>query len=217
MWLLFILLFYIPSSACATEQKNTVYASAGNIYYVLNGRRATQLTHSEHDRSPILSPNKKSIVFIRAGTNIIPKPCRDFANTSTTYGEQIWIIDIKHKKERLLVNNDFSCKQPKKMIVAPHQLTFSPDSQTLYFLTSAWATSGAVHAVSIVDGQQHYILPANSLKIILSGEYKGDLILNQHRYFIGGGSYDWYWLFTPDGRTEVGPLGEEPSILNNIE
>ena len=30
----------------------------------------------------------------------------------------------------------------------------------------------------------------------------------QHRYFIGGGSYDWYWLLKPDGK-EVGPVGED--------
>jgi hypothetical protein len=32
-------------------------------------------------------------------------------------------------------------------------------------------------------------------------------MVQQHHYFVGGGSYDWYWLITPDGR-EVGPLGE---------
>ena len=29
----------------------------------------------------------------------------------------------------------------------------------------------------------------------------------QHRYFLGGGSLDWYWLFTPTGK-EVSPVGE---------
>jgi hypothetical protein len=56
-----------------------------------------------------------------------------------------------------------------------------------------------------------FIQPANELEVITSGEYQGYLALQQHRYFIGGGSYDWYWLFTPDGK-EIGPLGEELSI-----
>ena len=77
--------------------------------------------------------------------------------------------------------------------------------------TYAWTTSNALHAVNIADAKQRYLLPANSLAVATDEEYKGNLILNQHRYFIGGGSYDWYWLFTPEGK-EIGPLGEEPSI-----
>jgi len=42
---------------------------------------------------------------------------------------------------------------------------------------------------------------------VSKGQYKGYLIVNQHRYFIGGGSYDWYWLFSPAGK-EAGPFGE---------
>jgi hypothetical protein len=38
------------------------------------------------------------------------------------------------------------------------------------------------------------------------------LIVNQHRYFLGGGSYDWYWVFSPNGKEE-GPLG--PEIVKN--
>jgi hypothetical protein len=142
---------------------------------------------------------------------MIPERCRAFADTRTPYGDQIWIFNIEQKKEQLLVNNVFSCSKPTEMIIDPKQLTFSPDSKTLYFLTSAWATSGAVHAVNINEAVERYLLPANSLAVATDEEYKGNLILNQHRYFIGGGSYDWYWLFTPEGK-EIGPLGEEPSI-----
>ena len=31
--------------------------------------------------------------------------------------------------------------------VHPNDLQFSPDGKTLYFATSAWATSGAIHAI----------------------------------------------------------------------
>lgn len=30
--------------------------------------------------------------------------------------------------------------------------------------------------------------------------------MEQHHYFIGGGSYDWLYVVTPNGE-EVGPLG----------
>ena len=46
------------------------------------------------------------------------------------------------------------------------------------------------------------------VKIVPSGEYKDCLLVQQHRYFVGGGSYDWFWLVRPDGK-ELGPVGED--------
>lgn len=201
----------IVSSLQAEAQYSSTFIKAGNIYLVQADRHTIQLTSSGKAYSPVLSPDKKTIAFIKTGTDIIPERCRNFADTYSTYGNQIWIIDIEHKKERLLVRNNFDCDKPMEMIIAPRHLTFSLDSKTLYFLTNAWTTSNALHAVHITDAKQHYLLPANSLAIATDEEYKGNLILNQHRYFIGGGSYDWYWLFTPEGK-EIGPLGEDPSI-----
>ena len=141
----------------------------------------------------------------------MPSDCRSLSNTPISYDEQIWIVNIEHKKERLLVDHHFSCDKPTEVIIDPNHLMFSPDGKTLYFLTSAWVTSSALHAVNIEDAKQRYLLPANSLNVVAYGEYKGNLIVNQHRYFINGGSYDWYWLFTPEGK-EIGPLGEKSSI-----
>jgi hypothetical protein len=204
--ILILLAFFIQAAQYAK-----VFIRAGNIYFTQANDQVIQLTSSGQAHSPVLSPDKKSIAFISAGREMIPELCRNFANTHSAYGNQIWIIDIEHKKEQLLVKNNFKCSKPMEMIIAPHHLTFSPDSKTLYFLTRAWTTSSALHVVSISDTKEHYLLPANSLTVVKDGEYKGDLILNQHRYFVGGGSYDWYWLFTPGGK-EIGPLGEEPSI-----
>jgi hypothetical protein len=33
----------------------------------------------------------------------------------------------------------------------------------------------------------------------------------QHKYFLVGGTYDWYWLITLDGR-EIGPIGSEENV-----
>jgi hypothetical protein len=202
-----IFLLFIPSYLVAGQQPDQLYVKAGNIYYA-----QTQLTQSGYNSLPVLSHDKKSIAFIKTSTKIIPERCRAFADTRTSYGEQIWIVNIEQKKEQLLVSSVFSCDKPTEMIVDPKQLIFSPDSKILYFLTSAWATSGAVHAVNIKEARERYLLPANSLKVVMDGQYRGGLILNQHRYFIGGGSYDWFWLFTPEGK-EIGPLGEDEPTL----
>ncbi len=39
-------------------------------------------------------------------------------------------------------------------------------------------------------------------------DYRDLIIVNKHKYFVAGGSYDWYWLINAEGR-EIGPLGPD--------
>jgi hypothetical protein len=77
---------------------------------------------------------------------------------------------------------------------------FSSDGRLVYFVTPAWATSGAVHVVDTTDRKERFVVAGNDLRVVHSGEYRDHLLLAQHRYFLGGGSYDWFYLFTPPGR-----------------
>ena len=83
----------------------------------------------------------------------------------------------------------------------------SPDGRRIYFLSDAWVTSSAVHAVDVATGREHFVIPGNSLEVVPRGEYAGYLMVEQHRYFLAAGSYDSTWLFSPTGR-EIGPIGE---------
>jgi len=82
-------------------------------------------------------------------------------------------------------------------------------------VSPAWTTSGAVHVVNTTNGKERFVLAGNDLEVIHSGEYRDHLLVSQHRYFVGGGSYDWYWLFRPDGE-EVGPVGEDPENFRSM-
>ncbi|MCE3237996.1 MAG: hypothetical protein K0R24_977 [Gammaproteobacteria bacterium] len=209
----YLLLFWIivcpaiasESPSCKTNTR--VFSKSGNIYYIQAPSHTTQITHSGKDSDSVLSLDKKWIAYVRIGNQIIPKGCN--GDTETNYGNQIWIYNLATRKEKLLVANNFQCNKPEKQIIDPSELTFSPDSKILYFLTSAWTTSGALHGVNIDGTHQRYIAPANSFEVITQGTYKGYFIVNEHRYFIPpGGTYDWYWLVSPDGKNEE-PFGEE--------
>lgn len=174
------------------------------------------------------SPNGKLIAFIKLTKKIIPDHCFTTSNsddqTATdpdtgmtidsnhdkdiNYAKQIWIHDVKSKKERLLVDNNFSCKNPETQMLDPQQLHFSPDGKKLYFITTGWVTSGALHVVNVDGTKEHFLIPANEFSILQKGQYKGYIVAWQHRYFVAGGSYNWYWLFSPSGK-EVGPLGKD--------
>jgi hypothetical protein len=85
---------------------------------------------------------------------------------------------------------------------------FSSDRRYVYFTTPAWTTSPAVHVVDTTNAKEHIVCPGGSVEVLRSGEYRDCLLVQQRHYFFGGGSYDWFWLFRPDGN-EIGPVGED--------
>lgn len=211
--LCFILFFIISKTLCASDEAchtislvpisesiEPVFSKLGNIYYIDNSGHSIQITRTGNDSSPVLSPNKNAIAFVRVGNKIIPDSC----DIDAKYGNEVWLYDFSTKKEKRLVQNNFQCDNPKKQITDPRELLFSPDSKVVYFITTAWTTSGAIHAVDANGKHLRFLTDGNVLDIVQSGPYKGDLIVNQHRYRFKDdtplGSYDWDWLFTPTGK-----------------
>lgn len=192
-----------------SPEKNSsrVFEEHGNIYCTINNK-VTQITIIGKDKYPSLSPNKKTIAFVRRSDTIMSKKCGCISYTGSDYTNQVWVYDITTRKEKLLVKNNFLCDEPEKMIVDPSNLQFSPDSSTLYFTVSARPTSGALRAINIDGTSLRYLASANSYRVVYSGKYKNRLIIWQHRYFPQGGSYDWYWLYTLQGKQikTLGPM-----------
>jgi hypothetical protein len=102
-------------------------------------------------------------------------------------------------------------EKPQLTICAFDRKQFSSDGKLLYFNTPAWATSGAAHVFDFRTKKEHFVVPSNGLTVLSEckdKQYQDDLVVYQHRYFVFGGSYDWAFLFTPQGK-EIGSLGED--------
>ena len=198
--------FFVANSFAAEP---LVVARAGNIYISANGAEK-QLTTTGRDSAPLLAPDGKWIVFVRSvdGTPI-PSGSDDDGKPA-----ELWQIRIDGKEPTRLARTRPAGK-PENIIAAFDNLQFSADGRLVYFVSPAWTTSGAVHVVDTTNGKERYLLPGNDLEVIHSGEYRDHLLVNQHRYFLGGGSYDWFWLFRPDGK-EVGPVGEDPENFRSL-
>jgi hypothetical protein len=105
--------------------------------------------------------------------------------------------------QKRTILNGRAGEKPEENLFGFTNLRLSPDASTLYFETEAWATSNAIHAVNIKTGAERFITSGSIACIVGSGQYQGDIIAAQHKYFVQGGSYDPLNLFTPQGK-EVG-------------
>jgi hypothetical protein len=184
----------------------TVSVKDGNIQFTDKSGNTTALTSSRRDSTPLLAPDGKWVAFVRKvdGKKIA-------TGSDEVEPSELWQVRVDGKEPSLLVK----CRESEKVesvIGAFENLQFSTNGKLLYFVTPAWATSGAVHVVDTTNRKERYVFPGNDLKIVPKGEYKDCLIVQQHRYFIGGGAYDWFWLLKPDGK-EIGPVGEDTSTF----
>ena len=192
---------------CATVLAVPVFGQAvsvkdGNIQFTDKSDQTTALTSSGRDSSPVLAPDGKWVIFVRKveGKAIA-------TGSEEVDPTELWQVRADGKEATLLVKCRDTGK-PESGIAAFWSLQFSTNGKLVYFVTPAWAVTGAVYVVDTTNRKVRYLFPGSVVKVVPSGEYKDHLLVLQHRYFIGGGSYDWYWLVRPDGK-EIGPVGEE--------
>ncbi|MDQ2659673.1 MAG: hypothetical protein M3Y03_04560 [Verrucomicrobiota bacterium] len=197
------------SFAAAIAAERAVVAHGGNIFLNESNGQSRQLTSSGRDSAPRLSPDGKWVVFVRTlfGKKIS-------TGSDEVDAAELWQIQANGKQPTLLVRPRES-EKPEELIAGFDNLQFSTDGRLVYFVTSAWATSGAVHVVDTTKAKERFVLPGNNLEVITIGKYRDCLLVQQHRYFLGAGSFDWFWLFRPDG-TEVGPIGEETERFKEL-
>ena len=148
------------------------------------------------------SPDGKLIAFVKP----TPDKLVDTAS-EVTEATEIWTSEPNGANARLWLRGK-SAENPEEALAGFAGLQFSPDGTKIYFLSLAWVTSGAVHVLDLRTGKEEFVCPGNSLEVIHEGEYKGDLMVRQHLYFLGGGSFDWLWLLRPNGE-EIGPIAAD--------
>ncbi len=197
-WLVMLLMTGAANAASVKETK-------GNIYYVADDGKVHQLTSPGVDRSPQLSPDGKTVVFVRS---------KESGGDPEYSPDDICLVDTSGKNQRVVVKARPSSK-PEDTLNALSKPAFSPDGKLIYFISAAWATSGAVHVLDLGTGKTRFITSGNTLKIVPSGKYAGDLIVSKHKYLAGGDTDDSYWLISPSGG-EIMSLGNTEEKINEF-
>jgi len=168
-----------------------------------------QLTTLGRDYQASLSPDRRRIAFVRRTSGkTVQTPLGD------TEATELWLVDSEGGHLELLVSGKQG-DDPKTILADFSSPQFSPDGRRIYFMSTGWVTSGAVHVVDIQSKRESFVSPGNTLEVIQKGKYRGYLIVQEHKYFFGAkvGSYDHYWLLTPNGK-EIRHIGEERNYRN---
>jgi hypothetical protein len=183
----------------------TLYIQGGNVFFKADSSKsAIQLTASGKDEQAALSPDRKMAAFVRRTPGKTVE-----TGSGPAEATELWSIRVDGTGAKRIVAGRSAAKMDS-VLAGFRDPQFSGDGKRVYFLSAAWATSGAVHVADVKTGAEHFVCPGNSLEVLRQGHYAGHLLITQHRYFLAGGSFDWIWLFTPDGR-EVGPVADSDS------
>jgi dipeptidyl aminopeptidase/acylaminoacyl peptidase len=194
-------LVYFYSSVLAGAP--VVLERDGNIILTEASGKKKQLTSSGRDSNPVLNPYMDRVVFVRSvDGKVVDGTGREYS------ASELWMIQTDGEEARMLVRTRQS-EQIQKLIVGFESIQFSSDGRMVYFVTPAWTTSGAIHVVDTKTLTVSFIVPGLSYQVVPSGKYRDHLLVQQRRYFMGGGPYVWFYLFTPDGKQQVGVVGED--------
>ncbi|CAM3578800.1 MULTISPECIES: hypothetical protein [Yersinia] len=109
-------------------------------------------------------------------------------------------IMSRSNNENKIILRERPDNDPEKTLSSFSNLYLSPDAKNLYFNSSAWATSEAIHSLDIATGNVKFIAAGSLACVVLAGEYQGDLIVMKHRYFVQGGSHDDLYLVDINGK-----------------
>jgi hypothetical protein len=204
-WVIAVLM--IGVGAFSAEVLPTVSVKSGSILFHPSKAKAYFVTHTGHDHDPALSPDEKWVTFVRD----IPTKKDTLSPSSAVVSEvanELWVIGTDGKNPQRLVTYGKNQSYSVSMI---HHPQFFPNNQDIAFEAALAVVEGGIYRVNRVTHQLHLITRGNSLEVIPVGKYKNYLIVQRHKYFLAGGSYDWYWLINPQGK-EIDPIGEEDNV-----
>jgi hypothetical protein len=202
------LFFYCVLVLSPLVQAESVLERGGNIFFKTANGKERQLTHSGNDIQPALSADLHWVVFVHEIPGKLDKLSP--VATDADYANELWVISTEGKnKQRLVSYGDLSGKSGAIFGIANPQ--FFPDNRRIAF-TAGWAVvEGSVHIVDRQTQKLQFVSAGNSVEVVPGGEYKNHVIVQRHKYFLPGGSYDWYWLLDTQGK-EIGPIGEEENL-----
>src|SRR3954466_5977835 len=137
----------------------TVSVKDGNIQFADKSGKSLAITSSGRDSEPVLAPDGKWVAFVRKidGKKIA-------TGSDEVDPTELWQVRVDGKEPSLLLRCR-DAEKPESIIGGFNNLQFSTNGKLLYFVSPAWATSGAVHVIDTTNRKERYLFPGNDIKV----------------------------------------------------
>ena len=203
-----LVVLFVLVAARALPQ--SVSATDGNIVFIDQNGTRRLLTSSHLDSEPSLSVDGSHVVFVRR----TPGHPIDTGIGSVDDNE-LWTVPVDRPQElrRVLAGHSGGYNQEKNLVLAGFAVPqSSQDGTKVYFISTTWVTSAAIHVLNPSTGQTKLLYAGLDVEVIREGSYKGFLIGTKDPSTADRGRIVEYWLLDPDGR-EVRRIGETKADL----
>lgn len=190
MWTAVLLTLLFHTAALAASAG--VRLSGGGVQYRDVAGKVRQITTGGNFRDPVLSPDGHTVAFIHLDERPTEEGEAGFPS--------LWIADGRTGMQRRLLASQ-SDDEPTRNLASFGSPKFSLDGGLVYIEAEVWATSAAVHQVSVATGKARFVIAGSLTGIMRTGPYRGYLLVAQHKYRQAPerGSYDAITLVRPNG------------------
>jgi hypothetical protein len=180
-------------TSAAIAATPSVSAVAGDVVYVGADGARHQLTTGGGYEEPTVAPDGHTVAFI----HVDGPPQAEDENAPTS----LWVADAATGAAHKLIGHH-DATDMTEVFISYGGPVFSLDGGFVYVTAQAWATSGAVHQVSLATGQERFIIDGGVDKVIRTGPWRGYLLVTRHMYYPAPkeGSYDPTYVVRPDAK-----------------
>jgi len=198
---LVLLALIVCGGGAKARSADRVSANEGRILIQDSSGQTTALTQSGLDSAPWLSPDGRTVVFIRQSAEDI-------------FWTSVYKIDMSTRKLGLLYGGPARYHGRESPSFGRPELDES--QETLFLLTNDYATEGSLIAIQLATGQTRLISDhVVGYDVIECTGHRGDLIVLKRRADILGHPYFLYWLYSPTG-DDLGLAGADELDLDAL-
>jgi hypothetical protein len=196
------LIFLAASVASILLRAQGVDVRSGNVFYSDGFGSMRQITFDGGDSQASLSPDGKTIVFVRS-TGVAAG--FDEPRALNPVRNELWIADVRGTNAPMAVFKGIIANGDLKYATffAPR---LAPGGRYAYFLIGWAAVEDAVVRVDLMTGKAKVITTGGDLRVISDGKYAGNLVVQKRKSNADGTSYSFY-LVSSDGK-ELRLVGE---------
>lgn len=206
----------IASLSGIIKRSGTVEIKDGNLYLKNDSGELTQLTKGGNNLDATMSSDGETVAYLHDR--------RTSEDEEEGYDTELRLYRLNPKQGQDNPAVVLPVKDDSGFELYMRAPTFSDDPRYLYAIAPTNETSGTIYRYDLQENSWERIIDGNSVEVVMSGTFKGHLLVSRHRYHPEGSSYDETYLVSTLGEivyavpgSRVGADENEAGSINAIE